>query len=63
MAKKSKEKEVLLLCTVNYDGVHYPPGKVMPFPKDIADELIDNDAAEMVLAVATKDKVSETEDE
>ncbi len=53
MAKKPKLKEVVLVRTVNYGGKYYPPGEVLKFPGDIADELIDVGAAEPVLAVAS----------
>lgn len=57
MAKKPEEtpeeKEVVLLRTVNYGGIYYPPGEVLKFPEEIADELIDVEAAEPVLAVAS----------
>ena len=52
MARKAKEKKVSLLRTVNHKGIYYPPGEVVDLPADIADELIDLEAAEPVLALA-----------
>ncbi len=49
MAKKSVK--IVLTKTVGYEGNHYPPGTVHEWPKDIADELIEKDAAEPVLDV------------
>jgi len=52
MARKAKDKKVSLLRTVNHGGTYYPPGEVLVLPADIAEELIDGEAAEPVLAVA-----------
>jgi hypothetical protein len=64
VAKKPEEapegEEVVLLRTVNYGGTYYPPGEVLKLPGDIADELIDVEAAEPVLVVALgREKVFE----
>ncbi len=64
MAKKPKVKEVVLVRTVNYGGKYYPPGEVLEMPGDIADELIDVEAAEPVLAVVLgREKEFEDTDE
>lgn len=68
MAKKPEEapegKEVVLLRTVNYGGKYYPPGEVLELSGVIADELIDVEAAEPVLAVASgREKVFEDTNE
>ena len=50
--KKINLKEISLLKTVKHEGEYHPPGEVMTVPEDIADELIDLEAAEPVMAVA-----------
>ena len=50
--KKIKLKEISLLKTVKHEGEYHPPGEVMNVPAHIADELIDLEAAEPVMAVA-----------
>ncbi|SCY01375.1 DUF7210 family protein [Desulfoluna spongiiphila] len=51
-SKKIKLKEISLLKTVKHEGEYHPPGEVMTVPEDIADELIDLEAAVPVMAVA-----------
>jgi len=50
--KKIKLKEISLLKTVKHEGEYHPPGEVLTVPQDIADELINLEAAEPVMAVA-----------
>ena len=54
MAKK-KTTDLSLLKTVKYEGEYHEPGSVLEsVPGDLADELIDDGAAEVALAVAAK---------
>lgn len=55
MAKRPKDKEVVLIRTVSYGGKYYSPGEVLTLPGEIADELTDAGAAEPVLAVKPDD--------
>jgi hypothetical protein len=48
-------KKIILTNTVVYKGRHYPPDSEQDWPADVVDELIEKDAAELVLEVAGQD--------
>ncbi|MCG8639151.1 MAG: hypothetical protein MI862_05420 [Desulfobacterales bacterium] len=45
-------KKIILIKSAGYLGKLYPPGSTQDWPKGIADELIDKEAADPVLNVA-----------
>ena len=46
---KENELEIELTRSVNFGGKYFNPGEILKLPKAIADELIDDCAAERVL--------------
>ncbi|BCS94902.1 hypothetical protein DSLASN_05340 [Desulfoluna limicola] len=63
MTRKAKDKKISLLKTVKHDDEYHSPGEVLTVPADIADELIDGEAAEPVLAVAAVEVEADDTDE